>query len=249
MWKKVAVVASAAVIAGTMMVYAQQRGDGPGEFGGPGRFGWPGGHMGPGYMGRGDMGRGDMGPGHMGGHFGEHFGMMGGWHPGPDDMKAFADARIAALHAGLELNADQEKTWPAFEQALRDFAKIRIDAFAARDQQPSDNPIERLQKRADAMSTRGAALKRVADAAAPLYQSLDDAQKHRFTILARMMRPHAGRFGLWRERFGGPGLRDGDRDDPHRFGDDRGMHDPHGMGRMHGGDGGGGDDEDYRGPL
>ncbi len=240
MWKKVVVVAAAAVIAGSMMVYAQQRDDGPGAFGGPGRFGWPGGHMGDRM---GDRMR-DYMRDHMGGHMGGRFGMMGGWHPSTDDMKAFADARIAALHAGLALNADQEKSWPAFEQALRELAKIRIDAFAARDQQPSDNPIERLQLRADAMSTRGAALKRVADAAAPLYQSLDDAQKRRFAILARIM-PQAGRFGLWRERFGGPGggLRDGD--DPHRFGDDRDPHDPHGMGRMHGGD----DEEDYRGPL
>lgn len=32
-----------------------------------------------------------------------------------EDMAAFADARIAALHAGLKLNADQEKNWPALK--------------------------------------------------------------------------------------------------------------------------------------
>src|SRR5271168_4975572 len=30
----------------------------------------------------------------------------------PEDRAAFLDARIAALKAGLELNADQEKNWP-----------------------------------------------------------------------------------------------------------------------------------------
>ena len=40
------------------------------------------------------------------------------------------------------------------------------------------------------MSKRSVALKQIADAGAPLYQSLNDAQKARFTMLARMLRPH-----------------------------------------------------------
>jgi hypothetical protein len=47
-------------------------------------------------------------------------------------MRAFADARIAALHAGLALRPDQERNWPAFEQALRAAAKERIDRLEAR---------------------------------------------------------------------------------------------------------------------
>ena len=102
------------------------------------------------------------------------------------DMGAFTDAHVAALHAGLKLNADQEKNWPAVETALRDLAKVRSERFAARAsaEKPKD-PIERLSTRADAMESRGAALKKVADAAAPLYKSLDDGQKHRFMMLAR----------------------------------------------------------------
>ena len=46
------------------------------------------------------------------------------------------------------------------------------------------------------MQTRGAALMKLADAAGPLYRSLDDAQKHRFIVLARMLRPHGGRAGF-----------------------------------------------------
>ena len=38
----------------------------------------------------------------------------------PEDRAAFVDARIAAVHAGLKLNADQEKLWPPVEAAVRD---------------------------------------------------------------------------------------------------------------------------------
>ena len=38
----------------------------------------------------------------------------------PEDRAAFVDARIAAVHAGLKLTADQEKLWPPVESAVRD---------------------------------------------------------------------------------------------------------------------------------
>ena len=41
----------------------------------------------------------------------------------PQDRAAFLDARIAALKAGLELSAEQEKNWPPLESAMRDLAK------------------------------------------------------------------------------------------------------------------------------
>src|SRR3954471_5947029 len=43
----------------------------------------------------------------------------------PEDRAAFTDARVAALHAGLKLNPDQEKLWPPVESAIRDMAKLR----------------------------------------------------------------------------------------------------------------------------
>jgi len=49
----------------------------------------------------------------------------------PEDRAAFLDARIAALKAGLELNADQQKDWPPLELAMRDLAKERAARFAA----------------------------------------------------------------------------------------------------------------------
>lgn len=128
------------------------------------------------------------------------------WRPSAQDIAAFGDARIAALHAGLKLNADQEKNWPAVEAALRDAVKQRSERFAARASadKPKD-PIERLSLRAQAMTERGAGLKKLADAAGPLYKSLDDGQKHRFTVLARL----AGlRADGWHGRHGGPGFRE-----------------------------------------
>jgi LTXXQ motif family protein len=123
----------------------------------------------------------------------ERPGGFGRFQPSIDDMRAFADARMAALHAGLGLSADQEKNWPAFEQAWREMSKLRLDRVSAavrerreRTQAP-DDPAARLQRRAAALTDRGTALKKVADAFDPLYKSLDDAQKRRFAVLERFM--------------------------------------------------------------
>jgi hypothetical protein len=172
------VIAATAVlaIAGSSIVYAQQRWNGPGGDG-P-RF--------------------------------EHHHR----HLSAEDRAAFTDARIAALKAGLELTADQAKNWPAFEQALRDMAQLRIQRMQAREaasQQPQTpgTPFDRLSRRADTMSKVSAALKRIADTGAPLYMSLNDGQKDRFKMLSHILRPHhrmhAGNGG----GFGRDGLREG----------------------------------------
>jgi hypothetical protein len=129
------------------------------------------------------------------------------WQMNEQDRGAFTDARIAALKAGLQLTPDQEKNWPALEKALRDRAKARSERFAARAQadRPND-PVERLKLRAVRMSERGAALRQVADAAAPLYQSLDEGQKHRFTVLARLDGPRFGHGQHWRHHRGMRGM-------------------------------------------
>jgi len=118
------------------------------------------------------------------------------WHPSAADITAFSDARIAALHAGLELTPDQEKSWPAVESALKDLAKQRSERFAARaSADKPKTPIDRLAARAQQLSTRGATLKKLADAAGPLYSSLTPDQKHRFVILAQL----SGRHSHWRQ--------------------------------------------------
>lgn len=139
------------------------------------------------------------------------------WQPSQEDMQAFAAARIAALKAGLMLNADQEKNWPAFEAALKDLAKLRVDRrMARRNEQPASDPTERLRRRADALTSFGAALKKLADAQAPLYSSLDEAQKRRFAMLARPMR---ARGAAWQGRRGrgGPEMGPGEPAGPRGF--------------------------------
>ena len=118
----------------------------------------------------------------------------------PEDRAAYADARIAAVHAGLKLTADQEKLWPPVEAAVREFAKLRIDRANARMNAPTDDssqpkpddPVSRLRERADNMATTAAAMKKIAEAADPLYKTLDDSQKRRLAVLTRM-----DRFGGW----------------------------------------------------
>jgi hypothetical protein len=125
------------------------------------------------------------------------------YRPSADDIKAFTDARIAALRAGLELTPQQETNWPPFEQAVRDLAAQVTERVEARensgDQKSAPSPFDRLQRRADAMVRLAAALKGVADTGTPLYQSLSDAQQRRFRLLAHMLRPHwmrGGRNGM-----------------------------------------------------
>ena len=109
------------------------------------------------------------------------------WQPNTEDLRAFDEARLAALKAGLTLTPEQEKNWPAFEQAARDLSKARVDRISAMRNAPaSDDPVERLRQRATALSDTGAALKKLADATDPLYKSLDENQKRRFAILNRL---------------------------------------------------------------
>ena len=161
----------------------------------------------------------------------------------PTDRAAYADARIAAVHAGLKLTPDQEKLWPPLEAAVRDFAKLRIDRANARmaarsddtkDAPNQDDPVARLRQRADNMTASGAALKKIADAADPLYKTLDEGQKRRLKVLTHMERRFEG--GGWRHREFERGMgRDRDRgvDRDHDGGDrdgnsdrDRGSRDP-----------------------
>lgn len=121
------------------------------------------------------------------GDSGEHHHFM----PSPADRAAFLDARLAALHAGLELTADQDKLWPPVEQAFRDFAKlVESERQAFHDQGKTLDPVARLQMRSDNMIARGQALKKLAAASGPLYAALTDEQKHRLPVLLRAIHPH-----------------------------------------------------------
>jgi hypothetical protein len=145
---------------------------------------------------------------------------MGYTRMSPEDRAAMADAKIAAVHAGLKLSADQEKLWPPVESAVRDLVKIRIDRAKAReaareaaaakpDEAKQVDPVTRLRNRAERMAVTATALKKIADAADPLYKTLDDGQKRRLAMLT-----HRGRHGDgegWRGRFQ-RGMMGGERD-------------------------------------
>ena len=57
----------------------------------------------------------------------------------PEDRAAFADARIAAVHAGLKLTPDQEKLWPPVE-AARSPLQERLPPHRRASQKPQDRP-------------------------------------------------------------------------------------------------------------
>jgi zinc resistance-associated protein len=107
----------------------------------------------------------------------------------PADRAAFLDARIAAVHAGLKLTPDQEKLWPNLEKAVRDgMTRLADLRQQRRDAQRPSDMVEAMGRRAEADLTRGTAMKAIADAARPLYATLNDDQKRRLPMLM-----HAGR--------------------------------------------------------
>jgi hypothetical protein len=117
--------------------------------------------------------------------------------PSQADLNALTDARIMIVKAALQLTPDQEKHWPAIEQAIRQRAKDRqerIQGFVARTTEgraqanPAEtlqnrNPVELMQRRAENMEQRAADLKKLADAWQPLYQTLTPDQKRRMAAL------------------------------------------------------------------
>ena len=157
-----------------------------------------------------------------------HWGGHGFSRMSPEDRSAYADARIAAVHAGLKLTADQEKLWPPVEAAVKEFAKLRIDRANARmnapqddsSQQKPDDPVARLRDRAENMAATAAAMKKIAEAADPLYKTLDDGQKRRLAVLTRMDR-FGGMEGWRHHRFEREMDMDRDSDRHHGYGRNR----------------------------
>lgn len=144
-----------------------------------------------------------------------------------DDMSAFADARIAAVKAGLRLTPDQEKLWPPVETAARELAKQRIDRVAerrnaerdGRGQRSPDELFDRFKRSADNMAASAAGMQKLAQAADPLYRTLNEDQKRRLVVLARPMggagmgeRHHRGEHFHWRQRTGADEPSGGERD-------------------------------------
>jgi uncharacterized protein YdeI (YjbR/CyaY-like superfamily) len=110
--------------------------------------------------------------------------------PSASDLKALTDARVAIVKAALQLTPDQEKYWPAVEEAIRARAKNRQARFERvaelRNSGPMEaverNAVELMQRRAEGLSQRAADLKKEADAWEPLYKTLAPDQKKRMAF-------------------------------------------------------------------
>ena len=111
------------------------------------------------------------------------------------------DAKLAGMQAALKLTPEQQKLWPAFESAVRDGAKLRMEMMGAmREERKSGerpSPIDRLTRMSDHLGKASQALKQVADAAKPLYDSLNDEQKSHFGPLLHMLHGAGRHMGGW----------------------------------------------------
>lgn len=98
-----------------------------------------------------------------------------------EQIVANSDANIERIKKELNLTPEQEKHWAGFNSAMHylgnngaDRLNLRI-ARAKRD--PPDDIIEQMRNEAQFLNDRAVDQRNVADAAEPLFASLDDRQK------------------------------------------------------------------------
>lgn len=98
-----------------------------------------------------------------------------------EQIVANSDANIERIKTELKLTPEQEKHWAGFNSAMHylghngaDRLNLRI-ARAKRD--PPDDIIEQMRNEAQFLNDRAVDQRNVADAAEPLFASLDDKQK------------------------------------------------------------------------
>jgi hypothetical protein len=98
-----------------------------------------------------------------------------------EQIVANSDANIDRIKTELNLTPEQEKNWTAFNSAMHylghngaDRLNLRI-ARARRD--PPDDIIEQMRNEAQFLNDRAVDQRSVADAAEPLFASLNDKQK------------------------------------------------------------------------
>ncbi len=101
-----------------------------------------------------------------------------------EQIVANSDANIERIKKELNLTPEQEKHWAGFNSAMHylghngaDRLNLRI-ARAKRD--PPDDIIEQMRNEAQFLNDRAVDQRNVADAAEPLFASLDDKQKRVF---------------------------------------------------------------------
>lgn len=98
-----------------------------------------------------------------------------------EQIVANSDANIDRIKAELNLTPEQERHWTAFNSAMHylghngaDRLNLRI-ARAQRD--PPDDIVEQMRNEAQFLNDRAVDQRNVADAAEPLFTSLNDKQK------------------------------------------------------------------------
>lgn len=101
-----------------------------------------------------------------------------------DQIVANSDSYIERIKTELNLTPDQEKHWFGFSSAMHylghngaERLNLRVER-AKRD--PPDDIIEQMRNESQFLIDRAADQRNVADAAEPLYSSLDDKQKQVF---------------------------------------------------------------------
>jgi LTXXQ motif family protein len=102
----------------------------------------------------------------------------------PEQIVANSDSYIERIKTELNLTPEQEKNWSAFSSAMHylghngaDRLNLRVSR-AKRD--PPDDIVEQMRNEAQFLVDRAADQRNVADAAEPLFVSLDDKQKQLF---------------------------------------------------------------------
>ena len=113
--------------------------------------------------------------------------------PSTADLNSLTDMRVGLVKAALQLTPEQEKLWPAVEEAIRARAKNRwarlerlaeLHDGAQTDASSDRNPLDNMQRRADQLIQRGTDLKKVVDAWQPLYKTLSEDQKKRMAFVS-----------------------------------------------------------------
>jgi hypothetical protein len=116
--------------------------------------------------------------------------------PTAADFAALTDARLSLIKAALQITPEQEKYWPAVENAVRARSAQRLQRLQEATERLSDirehglaasllvrDPVAFLNRRSEALASRAAATKTLAAAWQPLYATLNEEQKKRLGFL------------------------------------------------------------------
>lgn len=111
------------------------------------------------------------------------------------------ESQLKGLKTSLRLTPDQETNWAPFESAVQAAQKARVLALQ-KEQSSTLSPMARNVAKAERLEQSQADLQTVINAATPLYESLDKAQKHKFITQGRTLVPERGQFAKAMRRVG-----------------------------------------------